>query len=453
MSLKENVFHRSPYLVQNIAITLFNSYQYKIRHGGNYKKFRKYYKKADQFDEKRLEKELNKRKLSFFKYVQKNSIWYSDYNFKDFSKIDILEKKDIVSNLNEIKTLDEEKGLVNLTSGSTGASMKTVFTRSDMQERFAILDHFKSKHGFSLGKKTAWFSGKNLITENHIKNNICSHYDFHNKIRFYSTFHISKKNFNIYWNSLNKFQPDFIVGFPSSVFEICEIADSFNLRLSHKVKVFFTTSETVLPQHREVINRVLGCKLVDQYASSEGAPFMAECKNGNMHINPLTGIFEVVDEYMQPSTEGEILVTSFTTRGTPLVRYRIGDRIKMAPRDKRCDCGSLFPIVESIEGRTKEFIYSPERGRINLVNLGNSTKGLKGIICFQVIQDVESEVLVKMVVTNDFNKSQEEKFISALRDRVGEKISINIQYVENIPREKGGKFCIVKNNLVLEPKY
>lgn len=109
MSLKENVFHRSPYLVQNIAITLFNSYQYKIRHGGDYKKFRKYYKKADQFDEKRLEKELKKRKLSFFKYVQKNSIWYRDYDFKNLSKADILEKKDIVNNLDKIKTLDEKK--------------------------------------------------------------------------------------------------------------------------------------------------------------------------------------------------------------------------------------------------------------------------------------------------------------------------------------------------------
>ena len=36
-------------------------------------------------------------------------------------------------------------------------------------------------------------------------------------------------------------------------------------------------------------------------------------------------MFEVVDENMQPATEGEILVTSFITHGTPLIRYRIGD--------------------------------------------------------------------------------------------------------------------------------
>lgn len=447
MSLKENVFRLSPYPVQNIAISLFNSYQYKIRHGGNYKKFRKYYKKADNFDKKLLEKEVNKRKKSFFTYVRKNSSWYSQYNFEDLSSINVLEKKDIVDCLNEIKTVDEKSGLVNLTSGSTGASMKTVFTKADMQERFAILDHFKSRHGFNIGKKTAWFSGKNLITQSHIERNICSHYDFYNKIRFYSTFHISKKNFNIYWNSLNEFQPEFIVGFPSSVFEICEIADSYNLRLNHKIKVFFTTSETVLPQHRDVINRVLGCKLVDQYASSEGAPFILECENGSMHINPLTGIFEVVDDHMHPSNEGEILVTSFTTRGTPLIRYRIGDRMKMAPEGEMCGCGSLFPIVESIEGRTKEFIYSSEKGRVNLVNLGNSTKGLKGIVCFQVIQDIESEISVKIVVTDNFNNLQEEKFISALRDRVGKKMSINLKYVEDIAREKGGKFSMVKNNI------
>lgn len=78
-----------------------------------------------------------------------------------------------------------------------------------------------------------------------------------------------------------------------------------------------------------------------------------------MHIQPLTGVFEVVDENMQPAQEGEILVTSFTTEGTPLIRYRIGDRITLIPKDKQCACGSCFPLVEKIEGRSTDYIFSP----------------------------------------------------------------------------------------------
>ena len=292
------------------------------------------------------------------------------------------------------------------------------------------------------------YSG-NLVTEKDIKKGICSHYDFLNKIRFYSTFHINEENFEVYWNSLKKIQPEFIVGFPSSLMEICKIADSRNLRLENKVKVFFTTSETVLSEHRDTIGKVLGCRLVDQYASSEGAPFISECEAGRMHIHPLSGIFEIVDDNMQPSKEGEILVTSFTTRGTPLIRYRIGDRIKLSSNNTACSCGSIFPLIDKIEGRAKDFIYSPEKGRINLVNIGNSAKGLKGIVCFQVVQNIESEITIKIVVTDAFNMNQEENFISAIRDRIGSNMNINIEYADDIPREKGGKFSIVKNNLQL----
>lgn len=447
MGIKEKIFSKAPRLVQNSAITLFNTYQYKIRHGGKYRSFRNYYASVDSLTEPELIKEIYRKKQQFFNYVKNNSKWYQSYDFSDLGSLPILEKSDIINNLDKIKTIPESEGRVSLTGGTTGASMRVIYTKNDVQERFAILDHFRAQHGYELGKKTAWFSGKNLISETDINKGICSHYDFINKIRFYSTFHINSNNFDIYWDSLNKFSPEFIVGFPSSVYELCQIADSRGLRIKNKVQVFFPTAETVLPKHREVISRVLGCKLVDQYASSEGAPFILECKQGNLHIHPLTGIFEVVDKDMQHSQEGEILVTSFTTYGTPLVRYRIGDSIKMATNDLKCSCGSLFPLVERIEGRASDYILSPTHGKVNLGNISNSTKDIKGIINFQVIQEDLSHVTVLVTATKYFTNSQKKKFLAALEERFGPKMSISLKVVDEIPTEKSGKFRIVKNLL------
>jgi len=455
VSMLQKLFKSTPLKVQNMAISLANSRLYKTRYSGKYKIYRNYYAKWDSANQNDIQKEKNKRLRLFLEYAKKNSTWYDDKISEDSIKnnnlklIPVLEKKEIIDNLNKIKTISERDGLVNSTGGTTGASMKTVYTKEDMQERFAILDNFRAKHGYKLGKKTAWFSGKNLISEKDIKNGVCSHYDFINKIRFYSTFHINQNNFDVYWKSLNEFKPEFIVGFPSSVYEICEIADSKGLRLNHKVKVFFPTAETVLPRHREIIGRVLGCKLVDQYASSEGAPFILECTKGNLHIHPLTGIFEVVDEDMQPAEDGELLVTSFTTHGTPLVRYRVGDRITLSEENKVCKCGSSFPLVDKIEGRSSDFIYSSEKGKVNLGNLSNSTKGIDGIVSFQIIQEIETEITLRLVVSDDYNKVEESNFLSAIRERVGKKIEINVQYVDEILREKSGKFRIVKNSLNL----
>lgn len=450
MSIKDKIFKYSPLFIQNTAIAIFNTYQYKLRHGGKYKQLRDYYAQADSLNESQLYSEIEAKKNSFFSYVKTHSEWYKNYNFEHFSSLPILEKTDIINNLSKIKTVSEKEGLVSLTGGTTGASMKVIYTKSDMRERFAILDHFRAQYGYELGKKTAWFSGKNLISEKDINKSICSHYDFINKIRFYSTFHISKKNFDVYWNSLSEFQPEFIVGFPSSVYEICRIADSKGLRLNTKVKVFFPTAETVLPQYREVIGRVLGCKLVDQYASSEGAPFILECTEGNLHIQSLTGIFEVVDENMQPALEGEILVTSFITKGTPLIRYRIGDRIKLSSNDKKCKCGSSYSLVDRVEGRSNDFIYSYEKGKVNLGNLSNSTKDIKGIVCFQMIQENKDCVTLKVVTSDQYNQKEESKFLSAIRERIGDNLKIDLQYVDEILREKSGKFRIVKNNLKLD---
>ncbi|CAM4050345.1 phenylacetate--CoA ligase family protein [Psychrobacter arenosus] len=446
--MKKRFLSLTPYFIQNSFISIFNYYQYKIRHGGKYHEYKSYYAWVESISGSQLSHEIELKKASFFKYVSHNSPWYKDYDLQRFYSVRMLEKIDIINNLNSMLTLKEKEGVVSLTGGTTGASMKVIYTKEDMQERFAIIDHFRAKHGYELGKKTAWFSGKNLISQKDIKKGICSHYDFINKIRFYSTFHINHSNFDVYWKSLNEFQPEFLVGFPSSVYEICEIADSKGLKSNYKVKVFFPTAETVLPKHREVIGRVLGCKLVDQYASSEGAPFILECTKGNLHIHPLTGIFEVIDEYMQPAEEGELLVTSFTTHGTPLIRYRVGDRIKLDTLNKQCDCGSSFPLVDKIEGRSTDYILSPTHGKVNLGNISNSTKDVIGIIQFQVIQQELNHVKVLVVATNKFSLAEKNKFKTSLAERFGDQIAIELKIVNEITKEKSGKFRLVKNLII-----
>src|SRR3546814_13810209 len=105
---------------------------------------------------------------------------------------------------------------------------------------------------------------------------------------------------------------------------------------------------------------------------------------------------------MQPAREGEILVTSFTTRGTPLIRYRIGDRISLAPDDYRCPCGSCFPVVKHIDGRTADFIWSPENGKVNLGNISNSTKEIGRASCRErVCQYVKISVVAESLKKKD----------------------------------------------------
>lgn len=435
--------------IQNIAISLYNTNLYRKRHTGIYASMREYYESCSRLSASEIHAEQQRKLAAFLKHSTENSSWYAPYKGLELKDFPILEKRDVIDNLDRIATIKESQAIVNLTGGTTGSSMKVLYTNADTQERFAILDSFRATYGYSLGKKVAWFSGKNLIQARDLTRGTLFRDDHINRIRFFSTFHICEKNFDAYWRALTEFAPEYIVGITTCVYDLCRMADERNLEFKGHVKAFFSTAETVLDIQRETLQKVLGCPLIDQYASSEGAPFILQCPHGSMHIHPLSGIFEVVDEQMRPAREGEILVTSFTTHGTPLIRYRIKDRIRLAAEDFVCSCGSCFPVVEHIDGRATDFVLSVDGARIAPGNISNSAKGVEGIQCFQILQDRQEEVTVNMVCSSRFDALQEAKFKDALRQRLGATMRIGIVRVTEIPRERSGKFRILKNSMAI----
>src|SRR5690606_37501463 len=92
-------FKKFPILLQNSAITFFNTYQYKVRHGGAYKQFRSYYAQSDSLSESELISEVEAKKNNFFNYVKSHSNWYKEYKFDNLTLLPILEKIDIINHL------------------------------------------------------------------------------------------------------------------------------------------------------------------------------------------------------------------------------------------------------------------------------------------------------------------------------------------------------------------
>jgi len=437
----------------DLLISVFNKYQYLIRHSGIYKATKKIRKKYDYLNLEDLKNIQQKRLKDFIEYSKKNSDYYANTlknlrieTVADLKDAPFLEKEDIVNRLEEILTISPQRGIESYTGGTTGASLKVIYKNEDMQERFAYLDYFRELYGYKLGKKTAWFSGKSLLSKRDISRKKFYKDDIINKIRFFSTFNIIESNAYAYYEALNRYEPEFLVGFPSSVLRICKFCEMHNLKFKKTAKYFFPAAEKITDEHREVIYRVMGCEIKDQYASSEGAPFMFECSNGKMHIDITSGVFEVLDENGNDIDEGELVVTSFSTRGTPLIRYKVGDKVSIS-NEKECECGSNFPICKEIDGRKDDFLISKTNGEINLGNISNATKGVDGIINFQLTQNTLDKINVKVAATNNFTNAQQTKFLDALKQRFGDDMHLNLTVVEEIPLEKSGKFRIIKNHI------
>ena len=455
--MKDKIFFLLPNFFQNLLISLYDYLSYRKRYGGMYRMFLSAFNSNNKMSRVDLENDQLSRLINFINYANDKSPFYKSlYKNINLSKIDtidklsllpIVDKEQLRSNIDKVYTIDKKNAIVSKTGGTTGKSLEVLFTPNDMQERFAMLDNFRSKVGYKLGKKTAWFSGKNLLDKVDLKKNRFWKIDYLYNIRYYSTFHIKEDYLQYYVDDLLKFQPEYIVGFPSSIMEIAKYGIRNGKTFpSNVVKGIFPTAESITEEMRAYIEPFFNCKMYNQYASSEGAPFIFECTNNKLHLDIQSGVFEVLDDQNKPSQKGRLVVTSFTTHGAPLIRYDIGDIVELS--SESCGCGNNNSLVKEIHGRIDDYIYSPENGKINLGNVSNTLKDTKGIVKFQVIQNSLDEITILMIVDSiHYNQDIEKVFIKNWRDRVGMNFKINISKVADIPNETSGKYRMVKNNI------
>jgi len=454
----EKVFKLMPAFVQEVLISIKNYSAFRVRHGSEYLKAIEYYHDKRFISRKENDKIQNELLHKFVRYAAYNTIYYKEkLAGVDLSKLSkdnmdvlpILEKETLRSEIDSIYS-DEKHTSEARTGGTTGKPLVVKYSVNDVKWRNGKLDEFRSRFGYKFGKRTAWLSGKHIIFDKDVKRNKFWKTDRLHKIRYYSTFHITKDTVPYILANLNEYAPEFIVGFPSSMVEIVNIAKRLNLSTSFNVKAIFPTAETIVPDDKEALESFFKTGVYNQYASSEGAPFITECEERRLHLEPLTGVFEVLDEHMNPVNEGELVVTAFHTHGTPLIRYRIGDRVSLS--DKICTCGRETQVVSAILGRINDFILSEERGKINLGNISNCLKYVKGVVRFQIEQNEINLIVVRVVKDSTYTLNDEKLFRQELRNRVGLNMQINFEYLDKIPLEQSGKYRLIKNNVVLDNK-
>ncbi len=453
----DKIYKLAPNFLQNLMVTFYNILAYRRRYGGKYHEFLKLFKDNRNLSREALMEIQKNRYSKFVEDAISNSKFYHERfkeindptNLDNIAKLPILNKETLRTHIDVIVIETDEKLNISKTGGTTGKSLEVKTKVTSTQERFAMLDDFRSRLGYKLGRKTAWFSGKDLLTQRDINRKRFWKTDFLYKVRYYSTFHIKKEYMSYYIKDLILFKPEYLVGFPSTMLDIARFGLANNYQFPpNTVKAIFPTAETVTIEMRSDIEAFFHSKIYDQYASSEGAPFIIECDKGNLHLEVQSGVFEVLNDENLPVREGKLVVTSFTTDATPLIRYDIGDSIILDDPNNICICGNNNPMAKAILGRMDDYIYSPENGKINLGNISNTLKGTKGILGFQVVQNSLNVLDVYIVADNKtFNSDIEKVFIKNWRDRIGSKMLFEIIYVDNIEVEASGKSRLVKNHI------
>lgn len=112
---------------------------------------------------------------------------------------------------------------------------------------------------------------------------------------------------------------------------------------------------------RHQVERELGVRAQDIYGLSEvlGPGVAAECTHQNgLHVFEDHFIVEIVDPTtLQPVPDGEVgevVFTTLTKEGIPVVRYRTRDISRIIPEP--CSCGRSFRRMERVTGRSDDML-------------------------------------------------------------------------------------------------
>jgi len=149
---------------------------------------------------------------------------------------------------------------------------------------------------------------------------------------------------------------------PSYVLHIAEVLEEMKIDASSlKLRVGIFGAEPWSENMRRDIEKKLKIKAIDIYGLSEvmGPGVSCECTHqAGMHINEDHFIPEIINPEtllpVEPGEVGELVFSTITKEGIPLLRYRTRDLTRLI-YDK-CECGRTLVRMEKCKGRSDDML-------------------------------------------------------------------------------------------------
>lgn len=259
----------------------------------------------------------------------------------------IIEKKDLLTQQDRISNkVVGQRHFTAETSGTSGEAL--VFTKN---EDWDSLNRASSNRGYS------WYDVRNFE-----RNGVFWGYSFSPAQRFktrildflqnrFRLFSYDESSVDRFLKKLRK--ASYLHGYSSMIYEVACIGERLGYKPTDfpKMKMVKGTSEKIYPFYNEVVKRVFGHAIVSEYGAAETGIIAFECPKGYMHINEENVIVEELN--------GEIVVTNLNSYSFPIIRYRLGDSVKLAPHSV-CSCGRNSNVILEIEGRVGKSILGKQ---------------------------------------------------------------------------------------------
>lgn len=449
----QQLYNKSPYFMQSVLFKLYTFSLYIRRNGKEFSKAVEELNQTQWYSRSELIEYQNERLARLIQHAYDTVPYYRDVMkkrklkpedvkaVKDLYKLPILTREDVLANRDRLisQTYREKELIHGHTSGTTGSPLQFFWDKKMWVWNHAFDWRQKVWAGVCTGDPLAVALGRTIVNPQRTHPPFWQYNPFENQI-WLSSFHLSRKNIKYFLNKLKTFSPVAIEGYPSTVSLIASLLEEIGETLD--LKATFTSSETLYDEQLEVMRRIFNCENFDFYGLAERVIFATECEaHCGKHLNMEYGITEVVDEYGEVMPEGEagfLVGTSLLNYGMPFIRYKTSDICWI--RKEECICGRKMPLLGRVTTKAEDIIITLDGRFISPSMLTHPFKPLQNINLSQIIQERVDSIIVKIVKRNTFSKQDAKRLIDGLAQRIGPNVSIRLKFVDNIPREKSGKF-------------
>ena len=267
------------------------------------------------------------------------------------------------------------------------------------------------------------------------------------------TIPISAGNTKRQLDTMVDFQSDILTCTPSYAMYLGESREKAGIPLEDiNLKAGIHGAEMWTDEMRKRIEASLGIKTHNIYGLTEvmGPGVAQECEYQNgMHIqddlfypeiiNPETG------ETLNPGEKGELVLTSLTKTGMPILRFRTKDLTSLIA--EKCECGRTTVRMTRITGRSDDMlkikgvmVFPSQIEKALLKVSGISPNYMIHVTRPDILDEVEVKVEATKELFSDEMKEMErvEKEIQAsIRSETGIRVDVSIVEPESLPRSEG----------------
>lgn len=458
------IYEHGPVLLQDLMVTVYGYQLHRMRYGGNWSRYLAELEQSQWFSVEQLETFQMKKLSALLNHAYENVPYYRRLfdqqairpqdirSLSDLSRIPILRKNILRDNPEELvaSNINKRTLIRDHTSGTSGTALVLYNIPDTHQSVWAFVERFRHWAGVKVGDKRASF-GVRMVSPFKQTRPPFWRYNVVERQLFFSIYHLAPNSLLLYNEALRCFDPASIETYPSAIYTLARYILDNRLETA-RPKAIITTAETLFDYQRQVIEQAFGSRVYDWYGSSEFVTFACECAEGGLHLNSEFGILEILKEDETPAAPGEwgkIVVTGFVNMAQPLIRFEIGDMGIWANRE--CSCGRKLPLLEAITGRIEDVVVTPD-GRM-IARFDPVFKDMRNIVEAQITQESLYELRVKVVKDRGYSETDTAALLWHFGERCGTEMHIKLEFVDQIPRTKAGKFRAVISNVPSPFKY